>query len=182
MKSIISYVIVLIATMMFAYPDFADAVGNNAEQQAVTLVQKAENIYIEHPKEAEALLAEADKLNMNFPDSYRVWGELYEARQQWLEAADKYSKWAVLEPQSYKPLAFLGRLASEQKRYLESNNYLEKAKAIHATVGIINYRCYNFSALGQWQEAINECSEAIALDHEVNEYAYELRAAAYKAV
>jgi Tfp pilus assembly protein PilF len=156
---------------------------SDAQQKVVELVQRARNLCdTDQPKEAEPLLSEAAEIKPDFADIYRVWGCAYSEEQQWSKAEEKYKKWAELDPGSYKPFEALGDVAYKQNRYADSNRYLAEAKRLNPTRSyIMSYRCHNFVELQQWQEAIAECTEAIALNPK-DEYSYGERSRAERAL
>jgi tetratricopeptide (TPR) repeat protein len=62
--------------------------------------------------------------------------------------------------------------AYKQRHYQESNDYFADAKRRNPNRShIVDYRCHNFVLLQRWQEAIAECTEAIALNPK-DGYAY----------
>lgn len=152
-------------------------------QEMVGLLQKAENMTdIGRYLDAELAMGQAAQLNPDSPELYRVWGKFYEKKEQWAQAEEKYNKWAALAPKSYAPFEHLGVVANTQMHYEESNKYLAQAKQLNPTrTFILNYRCHNFVELRAWQEAIAECSDAIALDPK-DEYAYHQRGKAYVSI
>jgi Tfp pilus assembly protein PilF len=152
------------------------------EQQAIGLVQRAENLCdTGRPQEAMPLLSQAADLKPDLADIYRVWGRAYDKLEQWPAAETKYKKWAELDPHSYKPIEALGVEAYKQRHYPESNDYFADAKRLNPSRShIVDYRCHNFVLLQHWQEAIAECTEAIALNPQGG-YAYGERSKAERA-
>ena len=165
-----------------AAPADAPSVGN-AEQQVISLIQRAENMCdTGRPEEALPLLSAAAELKPDAADIYRVWGCAYDRQGEWLKAEDKYKKWAELNPQSYKPFEALGKEAYKQGRYRESNDYFEQAGRLNPNRSYIaDSRCHNFVLLQQWREAIAACTESIALNPK-DGYAYGERSKAERAV
>jgi tetratricopeptide (TPR) repeat protein len=147
--------------------------GGGPEEQAIDLVQRAENLCdTGRPEEAMPVLSQAAELKPDLADIYRVWGCAYDKLDQWPAAEEKYRKWAELNPHSYKPFEALGVEAYKQSHYQESNDYFADAKRRNPNRShIVDYRCHNFVILQRWQEAIAECTEAIALNPK-DGYAY----------
>jgi tetratricopeptide (TPR) repeat protein len=165
-------------------PALADAPpASSTDQKVTSLVQRAEDLcQTGRSKEAEPLLSEAAGLSPDFPDTYRVWGCAYEKEGQLSQAEEKYKKWAELEPESYRPFEALGEIAYEERRYPESNDYLAEAKLRNPfRTYIVNYRCHNFVLMEKWQEAIAECTEALALNPK-DDYAHGERSKAERAL
>ena len=154
----------------------------SADQNVIGLVQQAENLCdTGRSQEAEPLLSEAAGLRPDFPDIYRVWGCAFDKEGQWAKAEEKYKKWAELSPTSYKPFEALGEMAYKQQHYAESNRYLAEAKRLNPFRSyIVDYRCHNFVLMEKWQEAMVECTAAIALNPR-DEYAYGERSKAERA-
>jgi len=152
------------------------------EQKAMDLLQRAENLCdTRRPEEAMPLLSQAAELKPDVADIYRVWGCAYDKLEQWPAAEEKYKKWAELDPHSYKPFEALGVEAYKQRHYRESNDYLADAKRLNPSRSfIVEYRCHNFVLLQLWQEAVVECTEAIALNPKSG-YAYGERSKAERA-
>jgi tetratricopeptide (TPR) repeat protein len=152
------------------------------EQPAIGLVQRAENLCgTGRPEEAMPLLSQAAGLKPDLADIYRVWGCAYDKLEQWPAAEEKYKKWAELDPHSYKPFEALGVEAYKQRHYQESNDYFADAKRRNPYRShIVDYRCHNFVLLQRWQEAIAECTEAVALNPR-DAYAYGERGKAERA-
>jgi Tfp pilus assembly protein PilF len=153
-----------------------------ARQKVIGLVQRAENLCdTGRPEEAISALSEAADLQPDRADIYRVWGCAYDKERQWSKAEEKYKKWAELDPLSYKPFEALGIEAYKQGHYAESNDYMAQAKRLNPYRShIVDYRCDNFVLLQQWQAAIIECTEAIALNPR-DSYAYGERSTAERA-
>jgi len=184
MKRIIICLGALLSVMLPLPPAPAEAPPDgSADQKVVGLVQHAEDLCdTGRSQDAEPLLSEAAGLKPDFPDIYRVWGCAYDKEGQWSKAEEKYKKWAELNPGSYKPFEALGEIAYKQRHYPESNDYLAEAKRLNPfRTYIVNYRCHNFVLMEKWQEAIAECTEAIALNPR-DEYAYGERSRAERAV
>jgi tetratricopeptide (TPR) repeat protein len=154
-----------------------------ADQKVIGLVQRAEDLcQTDRSKEAEPLLSQAAGLKPDFPEIYRVWGCAYEQEGQLSQAEEKYKKWAELKPESYKPFEALGHIAYKQGHYSESNDYLAEAKRLNPyRTYIVSYRCHNFVLMEKWQEAVAECTEALALNPK-DAYAHGERAKAERAL
>jgi hypothetical protein len=173
----------LTAAMLSPSLALAEAAPDGAARQKVIgLVQRAENLCdTGRPEEAIPALSEAADLQPDTADIYRVWGRAYDKERQWSKAEEKYKKWAELDPLSYKPFEALGMEAYKQSHYAESNDYLAQAKRLNPNRShIVDYRCHNFVLLQQWQAAITECTEAIALNPR-DSYAYGERGTAERA-
>jgi Tfp pilus assembly protein PilF len=184
MKRMIICLCALLSVMPSLSPALAEAPPDgSADQKVAGLVQRAENLCdTGRSQEAEPLLSEAAGLRPDFPDIYRVWGYAYGKEGQWSKAEEKYEKWAKLNPGSYKPFEALGEIAYKQHHYAESNDYLAEAKRLNPfRTYIVDYRCNNFLWMEKWQEAIAECTEAIALNPR-DDYAYGERSRAEWAV
>jgi Tfp pilus assembly protein PilF len=184
MKRIIICQCALLSVVLSLSPALADAPPASSTDQKVTaLVQRAEDLcQTGRAKEAEPLLSEAAGLSPDFPDTYRVWGCAYEKEGQFSQAEEKYKKWAELKPESYRPFEALGEIAYEQRHYAESNDYLAEAKRHNPfRTYIVNYRCHNFVLMEKWQEAIAECTEALALNPK-DDYAHGERSKAERAL
>ncbi|MGA8438399.1 MAG: tetratricopeptide repeat protein [Candidatus Sulfotelmatobacter sp.] len=184
MKRIIICQCALLSVVLSLSPALADSPPASSTDQKVTgLVQRAEDLcQTGRAQEAEPLLSEAAGLSPNFPDTYRVWGCAYEKEGQLSQAEEKYKKWAELKPESYKPFEALGEIAYEQRHYSESNDYLAEAKRRNPfRTYIVNYRCHNFVLMEKWQEAIAECTEALALNPK-DDYAHGERSKAERAL
>src|SRR5271157_103256 len=183
MKRIIICLCALLSVMLPLSSAPAEApLDGGADRKVIGLVQRAEDLCeTGRSQEAEPLLSEAAGLRPDFPDIYRVWGCAYDKEGQWSKAEEKYKKWAELNPGSYKPFEALGEIAYKQHHYPESNNYLTEAKRLNPfRTYIVNYRCHNFVLMEKWQEAIAECTEAIALNPR-DDYAYGERSRAERA-
>ena len=173
----------LTAAMLSPSLAFGEAPPDGAaEQKLIGLVQRAENLCeTGRPEEATALLSEAADLRPDTADIYRVWGCAYDKERQWSKAEEKYKKWAELNSLSYRPFEALGVEAYKQSHYAESNEYFAQAKRLNPYRShIVDYRCHNFVLLRQWQAAIVECTEAIALNPK-DSYAYGERSTAERA-
>ncbi|MFI5118581.1 MAG: tetratricopeptide repeat protein [Terriglobales bacterium] len=184
MKRIIICLSALLSVMPPLSPTLAEAPPDgSADQKVVGLVQRAENLCdTGRSPEAEPLLTEAAGLKPDFPDIYRVWGCAYDKEGQWSKAKEKYAKWAELNPGSYKPFEALGEIAYKQRHYAESNIYLAEAKRLNPfRTYIVSYRCHNFVLMEKWQEAIEECTEALALNPG-DDYAHGERSKAERAI
>lgn len=184
MKRIIVCLCALLSvTLPLSYAHAEASSDSIVDQKVVALVQQAENLCdTGRSQEAEPLLSEAVGLKPDFPDIYRVWGCAYDKQGQWSRAEEKYTKWAELNPASYKPFEALGEIAYKQHHYAQSNAYLAEAKRLNPyRTYIADYRCHNFVLMEKWQEAIAECTEAIALNPWDN-YAYGERSKAERAL
>jgi tetratricopeptide (TPR) repeat protein len=169
--------------ILFLSPLLADTPPDATDPKVIGLVQHADDLcQTGRAKEAQPLLSEAASLKPDYPDTYRVWGCAYQKERQYPQAEEQYKKWAELKPDSYRPFEALGEIAYEQSHYAESNDYLAKAKRLNPyRTYIISYRCHNFVLMQKWQDAIAECTQALALSPK-DQYAHGERAKAERAL
>jgi len=146
-------------------PEVALVPADSIESVAVKDLAIPEPARLEFSKGEEALRAKkadkgvkhfqkAIKLYETYPQAYRMLGDAYVEKQQWLEAETALKKSIELQPDLAPAYFELGALRNQTKNYPGAEEALKKGLELtpDATVGKYEL-AKTFWALGRWQDA-----------------------------